>query len=151
LWELHLAMEIEHLRIACEMLRDVDGIEAESFLPAGGMAEPLTFEPNKEYVRDVLRRTIEWTSWDAQFVPVTDLPPDHRYFDYQRKVNAGGVPTEQVIDERRAQQGGEYRFATEGAHPIPSLREDGPHDDLAYWRTEAGTSAARVPELQGAK
>jgi rubrerythrin len=74
LWELHLNMEIEHLRIATEMLRDVEGVEAESFLPAAGMPEPMTFEFNKEYVRDVLDRTIMWTPYDAQFVPVTELP-----------------------------------------------------------------------------
>jgi len=123
LWELHLAMEIEHLRVPCEMLREVDGIEAESFLPAEGMCDPLTFEPNKDYVRDVLQRTIEWSAWDAQFVPVGDLPPEHRYFEYPRKVNAGGVPTEDVITQHRQQFGGEYRFATNGEHPIAVARE----------------------------
>lgn len=137
LWELHLAMEIEHLRIACHMLREIDGIEAESFLPAGGMPEPMTFEPNKEYVRDVLARTAHWTAFDAQFVPVDDLPPDHRFFDYQRAVNAGGVPSEQVIERRAADAGGEYRSSTDGPHPIPSLEEDGEHDDYAYWRATA--------------
>lgn len=132
LWELHLNMEIEHLRVACEMLRDVDGIEAESFLPAEGFAEPMTFEPNKEYVRDVLRRTIDYSAWDSQFIPVQELPPEHRYFDYQRTVNAGGAPSEEVINQHRAQFGGEYRFATEGDHPIEPLREEGEHDAFAY-------------------
>ena len=137
LWELHLNMEIEHLRIACEMLREIDGIEAESFLPAGGMPEPLTFESNKEYVRDVLRRTSDWTPWDAQFVPVADLPPDHRFFAYQDQVHEGGVPSEEVIDRHREQFGQEYRLQTEGEHPVASLREDGPHDDNPYHQARA--------------
>ncbi len=137
LWELHLGMEIEHLRIACEMLREVEGIEAETFLPSRGLPEPMTFEPNKEYVRDVLARTVDLTSWDATFLPVDQLPPDHRYFDYQRQVNAGGVPSEQVIDKHRDQIGHEYRFATEGEHPISQLREDGDHDAFSYTRVEA--------------
>jgi hypothetical protein len=137
LWELHLGMEIEHLRLACEMLREVEGVEAETFLPAQGLPEPMTFEPNKEYVRDVLARTVDFTSWDAKFLPVEQLPPDHRYFDYQRQVNAGGVPSEQVIDKRRDQFGQEYRFATEGDHPISELREDGDHDAFSYTRIEA--------------
>jgi hypothetical protein len=132
LWELHLNMEIEHLRIACEMLRDIDGIEAESFLPDAGMPEPLTFESNKEYVRDVLRRTADLTAYDAQFIPVSELPPDHRYFDYQRVVNAGGAPSELVIDRHREKFGQEYRLATEGEHPVESLREEGDHDSYPY-------------------
>jgi rubrerythrin len=111
LWELHLNMEIEHLRIACEMLRDIDGIEAESFLPQAGMPEPLTFESNKEY---------------------TELPQDHRYFDYQRVVNAGGAPSELVIERHREKFGQEYRLTTEGEHPVESLREDGDHDRYPY-------------------
>ena len=138
LWELHLNMEIEHLRIACEMLKDVDGIEPESFLPESGMPEPLKFESNKDYVRDVLKRTADWTTYDSQFVPVSELPEDHRYFDYQRTVNEGGVPTEQVIEQHREKFGGEYRLETEGPHPIEALREEGPHEDYAYWKSPAG-------------
>jgi hypothetical protein len=147
LWELHLSMEIEHLRIACEMLRDVDGIEAETFLPAQGFDAPMTFEPNKDYVRDVLRRTVDLGSYDSQFVPVQDLPPEHRYFDYQRVVNAGGVPSEEVINQHRAQFGTEYRFATEGEHPIEPLREQGDHDAFVYHQA---TGQAGARELQEA-
>ncbi len=145
MWELHLNMEIEHLRIACEMLKDVDGIEPEQFLPAAGLPEPLTFEPNKAYVRDVLRRTVEWTAWDAQFLPIQDLPADHRFFAYQKAVNAGGVPTEQIIDERRAKEGEDYRSATEGPHPISSLQREGDGSSFPYFEAEA-----RIPELEGA-
>jgi hypothetical protein len=132
LWELHLAMEIEHLRIACESMRLIEKRDPAEFLPEKGMPEPLTFEPNKEYVRDLLTNTSNWTGYDAQFVPIESLPSDHRFFEYQRTVNAGGVPSEQVIDEHRAQFGGEYRFATEGEHPLESMREAGPGDRFPY-------------------
>ena len=143
LWELHLNMEIEHLRVACEMLREVDGIEPESFLPSGGMPEPMTFETNKEYLRDVLRRTTMWTPYDAQFVPADELPPDHRFFAHQRAVNEGGNPGEQVIARHRSEFGGEYRHETEGPHPVEALREDGRHEGLDYYR-----AADRAPDLE---
>ncbi len=146
LWELHLGMEIEHLRIACEMLEQVDGIDPQSFLPAAGFSEPLTFEPNKEYVRDVLRRTVDWTGFDAQFVPVDDLPPDHRFFAYQNVVNEGGVPIEQVIERRRSEKGDEYRLATDGDHPVEALCEDGPHEKLGYYRAGRTSAPSRVLE-----
>jgi hypothetical protein len=138
IWDLHLSMEIEHLRIACEILEEVEGVDARSFLPQAGMPEPLTFEPNKEYVRDVLRRTCEWAGYDAEFVPIGALPRSHRFFDYQRKVNAGGAPTETVIDKHRAQFGGkDYRLATNGPHPIESLREGGDGSLFAYAEVES--------------
>lgn len=148
LWELHLGMEIEHLRIAGDMLKDIDRIEPESFLPAGGMPEPLKFEPNKEYVRKVLQETVDHTAYDAQFMPIGDLPADHRFFEYQRTVNEGGVPSEQVIERRRAEKGGEYRFSTDGAHPVAPLREDGPHDDFAYRRAQH-QAGAHNPNFAG--
>src|SRR5690606_4379116 len=145
LWELHLNMEIEHLRIACQMQKEVEGIDPESYLPAAGMPEPLTFQSNKEYLRDVLARTIEWAPYDAQFVPVGDLPPEHRFFEYQRKVNAGEVPSVEVIDRHRAHFGAEYRSMTEGPHPVEALRENGSHEAFAY-----DQAIAREPALEEA-
>jgi hypothetical protein len=37
-------------------------------------------------------------------------------------VNAGGAPSEQVIDETRRERGRDYRDETEGEHPIEGLR-----------------------------
>ena len=52
-----------------------------------------------------------------------DLPADHRYFRYQETVNAGGAPSEQVIDENRRERGHDFRDETEGEHPIAELRQ----------------------------
>jgi hypothetical protein len=139
IWELHLNMEIEHLRLACESMKTIENVDPASFLPAQGMPAPLTFEPNKQYVRDVLARTINLTAYDAQFFPIEDLPKDHRYFAYQDAVNSGGAPSEQVIDEHRAAFGSEYRLATDGAHPVPTLREQGDGDRFAYAQAVAAT------------
>ena len=104
----------------------------------------MTFEENKAYLRQVVAEQVELTAWDSQFIPVTDLPEGHRYFAYQARMNAGGVPTEQVIERHRAEFGQEYRFETEGDHPVPPLQEQGPHDELGYWRAarQAGVAGA---------
>ncbi|WP_225425519.1 hypothetical protein [Pelagerythrobacter rhizovicinus] len=135
-WELHLAMEIEHLRLACEMMKEVDRIDPEEIFPRDGVSEPMTFEPNKRYVRDVLARTLDLTAYDSEFVPVGDLPDDHRFFGYQNTVNAGGVPSEEVIRRHREETGGEYRVATEGEHPNASLRESGTCEETPYAKVE---------------
>jgi hypothetical protein len=59
-------------------------------------------------------------------------------------VNEGGSPTEQVIERHRTEFGQEYRFETDGQHPVPSLQERGPHDELAYWRTTRTGGAAQL-------
>ncbi len=117
LWELHLNMEIEQLRLACDMMRKYEGRDPESFLP-NELPEPVLFQENKDYIRHVLETQVTLTGNKAEFVPVEDLPEDHRYFQYQQTVNAGGVPSEQVIQAHKRQMGSEYRSQTEGMHPV---------------------------------
>ncbi|HEX2117419.1 MAG TPA: hypothetical protein VHM01_23695 [Alphaproteobacteria bacterium] len=149
LWELHLNMELEHLRIAAQLLQEIEGQDAAELFP-DPIQKPMTFEENKAYLRDVVARQVELTGWDSEFVPVTSLPDGHRYFDYQATVNKGGAPSEQVINQRRDQQGQEYRFQLEGAHPVPALQENGPHDQFGYWRSvtaHGGSVKERRPEM----
>jgi len=141
-WETHLAMEIEHLKIAAQALEEIEGKDAAELLGKGFDA-PMTFEENKEYVKEVVASQVELTGWDAVFTPVTELPEGHRYFAYQAQVNAGGVPTEQVIEQHRSKFGAEYRHEGTG-HPVPALQEDGPHEDLAYWRSARAQGAAQA-------
>ncbi|MBW4487656.1 MAG: hypothetical protein KME12_07685 [Trichocoleus desertorum ATA4-8-CV12] len=117
IWELHLNMEIEHLRIACDLLRQYEKRDPEEFLPQS-LPETMRFEENKDYIRQVLADQVNLTTQDTEFVPVEQLPEDARYFQYQKTVNAGGVPSEQVIEEHQRQIGGDYRMTTEGAHPL---------------------------------
>ena len=79
LYELHLGMEIEHLRIACEMMRRIEKRDPEELLPAS-IEEPLLFQENKEYVRKVLAEQVDLTGKGAEFVPIGKLRPDYRYF-----------------------------------------------------------------------
>jgi rubrerythrin len=133
IWDLHLGMEIEHLRIAAQALEEIEGKDAAELVGPGYDA-PMTFEENKAYLRQVVSEQVELTAWDSEFLPVEKLPEGHRYFEYQAIVNAGGVPSEQVIERHRAELGDEYRFETEGPHPVAPLRPDGPHDQFGYWR-----------------
>jgi hypothetical protein len=121
LYELHLNMELEHLRVACDMLREIVGREPEEILPKS-LDRFICFKENKDYVRQVLANQVDLTAKDSEFVPVGELPEDDRYFDYQSKVNGDWVPTEEVIAETLAETDEEYRFETEGPHPVEGLR-----------------------------
>lgn len=120
LYELHLNMEIEHLRIACEMMRQIEGRDPEALLPKS-IERPLSFRDNKAYVRRVLESQVDLTARESEFVPVRSLDSDHRYFAYQATVNEGGVPSENVIARARGERGDDYRLETEGPNPVPGL------------------------------
>jgi hypothetical protein len=122
LWELHCNMEIGQLRAACELMRKYEGIEPEEILPPALPDTPVTFEPNKDYVREVLASQYDLRTDGMEYVRLDDLPSDHRYFQHQALVNAGGAPSEMVIDETRAERGRDFRDETEGPHPIEGLR-----------------------------
>jgi rubrerythrin len=122
IYELHCAMEVEHLRVACELMQEIEKRDVATILPQPEFTEPLRFQPNKAYVRKILATQIDLTSKDSDFVPVSTLPEDDRYFEYQRRVNGDWVPTEEVIRANVEENGSEYRVETEGEHPVEGLR-----------------------------
>jgi hypothetical protein len=118
LWEQHLDMELGQLQVACDLMRRYDGREPEEVLPAE-LPAPLTMEPNKEYVRDVLAAQVDLTFLGTE--PVTET---HKRFEaYQDAILATDAFSEDVIDLNRKEQGREYRLQTNGEHPVERLRE----------------------------
>jgi hypothetical protein len=122
MWELNCNLELGQLQVACDAMRRYEGREPAELLPPALPETPVTFEPNKEYVRSVLADTIDLRTDGVDYVSVDDLPSDHRYFGYQATVNEGGTPSEEVVQQHRQQRGDEYRDETEGEHPIADLR-----------------------------
>jgi hypothetical protein len=120
-WELNCDMEIGQLQVACDFMRRYEGRDPAELLPASLPDTPVTFEPNKDYVRQVLADQIDLRTDGTDYVSVDELPSGHRYFVYQATVNEGGAPSEQIIDQARM-DGGEYRDETEGDHPVADLR-----------------------------
>lgn len=121
LWELHLDMELGHLNNAMMLYKKFAKKDPAEFLPAQ-LPAALTFESNVDYVRKVLAAEVRLTADGSEFVPVDTLPKEHRYFNYQRKVNEGMVPTQQVIKERIAKKGDDYRYQV-AAHPVERFRD----------------------------
>jgi (2Fe-2S) ferredoxin len=118
IWELHLNMELEHLRIACDLMRRNDGRDPESVLPAE-LPEPVTFEPNKDYLRRLLATQVDLTTLGTGYV----WEAHERFQRMQEKVNAETPPSVRVVDEHITLTGRDYRMETEGAHPVEELRE----------------------------
>lgn len=123
LWQNQLDCEIEHLRIAADLLQQYEGREAESLLPASGFPELIKFQSNKEYVRDILASQIHLTADGNMYKRVDSLPDSHRYFTWQRLVNVdGSAPSQWVVEQHIDRRGQDYRLETEGPHPIEEYR-----------------------------
>jgi hypothetical protein len=117
-WDLHLAMEIEHLRVAADLMLRKEGRDAAEVLPPE-MPQPQKLQPNKEYIRGVIAEQVDITSFGTGFVG--DWPD--RYLKHMETVNGDGAPSDQVIDLNRAAAGRDYRIETEGPHPVERLRQ----------------------------
>jgi hypothetical protein len=115
-------MEIGQLQVACDLLRRYEGVEPEEILPRELPDTPVTFEPNKQYVREILASQYELRTDGIDYVMLDDLPRDHRFFSFQARVNAGGPPSERVIDDERRENDNDYRDETDGENPIPELQ-----------------------------
>ena len=113
IWELHLQMELAHLRQASEWLRLFDGREPEQIVGGTGLPEPLLFEPNKAYLRHLLATQIDLTKLGAGYVRDA-----HERFEWmQRQVHGTAEPpSEQVIGAHEAEYGRDYRLETEEVH-----------------------------------
>jgi hypothetical protein len=80
---------------------------------------PVTFEPNKAYLRELIATQIDYTTLGTGYVQDA-----HERFQRWQEAIMGGErpPSEQVIKDNEAKSGEEYRLETEGPHPVPSLR-----------------------------
>jgi len=105
------------------LLKKYEGVDPLEILPPALPDTAITFESNKQYVREILESQYDLRTDGLGYARLADLPDTHRYFQFQRTVNAGGVPSEQVVDEDRAERDRDYRDETEGDNPIPELRQ----------------------------
>ncbi|GAA3698871.1 hypothetical protein GCM10022224_076010 [Nonomuraea antimicrobica] len=109
LWELHLAMELEHLRLAAELFRRFDGRDPDQVL-APALPPPVTFEPNTSYIRDLLAAQTDVTTLGTGYVQEA-----HERFERAQRAIMGGerAPSERVVEDNRAISGQDYRLETE--------------------------------------
>ncbi len=123
IWERHLMDEVEHLHIAGELMKQYEKKDPAECCP-GEFPEPTIFQPNKDYVRQLLATQIDYTAYETEFMPLDRVPDKSRYEMYQQAVNDSRafVPSQQVIEENIRKNGRDYRLETEGPHPVRRLQ-----------------------------
>ncbi|MBR6788757.1 MAG: hypothetical protein IKM44_03005 [Clostridia bacterium] len=127
IWEDILRQEINHLHNAARLLRKYEGKEWQQVIPDGNFPELISFstmsENNKNYVRKVLKNTVNNTADRETWINVDKLPETADFFKYNKKVNGNvcAVASHKVIDKFIMEAGEDYRFQ-EKEHPVKCLR-----------------------------
>ncbi len=122
-WEEHLAEEVEHLRLARDLMKEHEKKDPAEMFPKS-LPELTIFQPNKDYVREVLATQVGLTADETEFVPFAEMTHRDRYEMWQQAVNRDTVPSQEVILENIRKNGRDYRLETEGPNPVPALREE---------------------------
>ena len=137
IWEIFLGCELEHLSIAGEALRRLQGKEPQEICGTE-LPTPATFESNREYVTRVIQeqsdlRLVSGGKWAR----LDELPEDWPSLVYQRVVNGDGSPSEAVVRLRMEAAGVELVRAADpdleqaaGEHRVASL-DPGPAANTA--------------------
>jgi rubrerythrin len=136
LWEENLHIEIAHLKNAEELLLKYEGKEWQEVISCGDFPSPISLHENIDYVRKILRDTVQYTALKEDYVRVKDLPENADFFTYQNIVNptVDIVPSHNVIEGMIRKRGADYRYQI-APNPIPELRN----------RREDNTSVGRKP------
>ena len=134
IWEQHFNDELAHLHKAAELLQKYDNKTWQQVIPDGAFPELLQFHSNIDYVRNVLQNTVNITARGEDYVEVSELSPDAKFFEYQQQVNVkdSQVASHCVISKYISDNRKDYRFET-AEHPIEELR-DRKHDNTTVGR-----------------
>ncbi len=123
IWEQHFYQEVAHLHQAAALLKKHENKEWQQLIPDGCFPMLLKLGENKAYVREVLNATVQLTSTDDDYIDVSKLLPEAKFFSFQNQLNhdLAQVPSHKVIKDYIQQQGKDYRFE-EKENPIEQLR-----------------------------
>ncbi|MCL2630106.1 MAG: hypothetical protein FWD49_01115 [Firmicutes bacterium] len=135
-WERLLGEEIAHLHKAKEMLQKYEGRDYQEVIPNGEFPELLKLKPNKDYVREVLAKTVWKTSHKEKYADSRKLGADSTFAKYQSIVNKNEktVPNHIAISSYIKLNKQDYRYE-DAPHPIKELRN----------RKADNTAVARPP------
>lgn len=151
IWEMILTQEIAHLHAAAENLQKYEKKEWQQVIPNGEFPELIKLQSNIEYVRKVLKSTVERTAKREGYVNVNELDSADNFFKYQNKVNEN--PEQEAghctIVEHIQRFGEDYRVETK-PNPVKEL-QNRQEDNFTLGRVKtenrpvkAGTSKTRV-------
>ncbi|MBO4822987.1 MAG: hypothetical protein J5580_00215 [Clostridia bacterium] len=123
IWEHFFEMECAHLQLACRFLEKYENTRPSKVIGSGEFPHLLQLGTNKDYVRDVLERTVMLTSNRQHYIDVMNLPANADFFQYQNQVvpDSEVAASHVVIAEAIKKLGQDYRYQDK-LHPIKELQ-----------------------------
>ncbi len=138
IWAEYFEQECAHLKLAVEMLEKYDQKTFKQVCGDGEFPELLNFEPQKEYIRNVIANTITMQANTKRgYVDVNDLKDNDFFFAYQKQIlgtNPDLEPAHAVINATIKRYGKDYRVMDK-PHPIKAL-DSRTHDNTTIGRTK---------------
>ena len=123
IWFEHFEMECAHLKLACRLFEKYEKGKITSVIGTGEFPKLLTLGTNKQYVREVLERTILLTGDRTSYIDVMRLKDNADFFLYQNEIiaNEKTVPSHEVINKAIAKFGQDYRYQDK-QNPVKELQ-----------------------------
>jgi len=124
LWEENLEIELSHLDSAVKMLKKYEKKDWCEVIPCGEFPEPVSLHENIDYVRDILKNTVQYTSVKEDYSLLSNLGEDASFYNHQKCMNKSvkDVPSHMVINEYIDIFKKDYRYEVE-ENPISELRD----------------------------
>ena len=125
IWYDFFEMECAHLQLAIRMLEKYEHTEYKKIVCEGEFPELLTIGSHKEYIRDVIAKTVTMTAKNKSYAEINSLKDDDRYFKYQDMIignEEATVPSHEVINKAVECLGQDYRVQ-DSKHPIAELSD----------------------------
>lgn len=124
IWENHLTQEIAHLHKVKDLLMEYEGTDYRDVIKDPVFPAPIKFSENKEYVRKVIKTTVNNTECGEEYCKVSELPEKNNFKTYQNIVNksVNDVASHVIIDKYIKSNGQDYRYE-DSPNPIPELRD----------------------------
>ena len=139
IWFEHYEMECAHLKLACHLFEKYEKGKCSTVIGTGEFPKLLTLGTNKQYVRDVLERTILLTGDRASYIDVMKLKDNADFFLYQNEIieNSATVPSHVVINKAMEKLGQDYRFQ-DTQNPVKEL-QNRKKDNVTIGRSNKST------------
>ena len=123
IWLEHYEMECAHLKLACYLFEKYENGNYKTVFGTGEFPRLLTLGTNKQYVREVLERTILLTGSRTSYIDVMRLKDNADFFFYQNEIikDSETVPSHMVINKAIQTFGQDYRYQDK-QNPVKELQ-----------------------------
>ncbi|HMJ15937.1 MAG TPA: hypothetical protein VK524_31185 [Polyangiaceae bacterium] len=112
-WERFLEYELGHVRFVADLFESVERRDAAEVLN-GKLPDPIRYESHRAYVREVLRKEVDFRARGTEIITAEEEGPDSPSVLYREQLNSEGSPTERVAAGYVWSPGGELTTRSNG-------------------------------------